>query len=252
MIRRLLLIFTISIISVQLFALDNQTDFEQGNTFYQQGEYEKALDVYNKVLETGFESGELYYNLGNTYYKLNNLGHARLYYERARKLLKNDQALEENIKLLKLRLVDKIQTSPRFILYVWRDGILELFSMNLLSWLVAGLLWILLVTAAARQYFIKRGRGDRFKYFLVTAAALFVICVLIFSQKIINAETEEYGVIQGPSVTLYAEPSAKGTEVFILHEGTKVKIERDNNEWLEIKLEDGKTGWIDKTYLEII
>jgi tetratricopeptide (TPR) repeat protein len=252
MIRRLIIIFLIVSPALQVSAQEFQAEFSRGNNFYQQGEYENALDVYNNILDIGLESGELYYNLGNTYYKLNNMGRSRLYYERALRLLKNDQALEENIQLLKLRLVDKIQTPPRFILYVWRDGLLDVFSMNLLSWLTAGLLWLLLIIAAVRQYFIKRHRDDRLKYLLVTAAALFVICTLLFSQKIINAETEEYGVIQEPSVTLYAEPSAKGTEVFMLHEGSKVKIQRDNNEWLEIRLEDGKTGWIDKTYLEII
>lgn len=252
MIRRLLIIFFTAGFTLQLSAQEFQAEFSQGNNYYQEGEYETALEVYNKIINAGFESGELYYNLGNTHYKLNNIGLSRLYFERARRFLKNDQALDENIKLLKLRLVDKIQTPPRFILYVWRDGLLEIFSMNLLSWLTAGLLWLLLITAAVRQYFIKRKRDDRFKYLLVTIGALFVICTLLFSQKIFNAETEEYGVIQEPSVTLYAEPSDKGTEVFMLHEGTKVKIERDNNEWLEIRLEDGKTGWIDKSNLEII
>jgi len=252
MIRRLLIIFFSAGLTMQVSAQEFQAEFSRGNNFYQQGEYENVLEIYDKIIETGFESGELYYNLGNTYYKLNNIGLSRLYYERARRFLKNDQALDENIKLLKLRLVDKIQIPPRFILYVWRDGLLEMFSMNLLSWLTAGLLWLLLITAAVRQYFLKRRRDDRFKYLLVTIGGFFVLSTLLFSQKIFNAETEEYGVILEPSVTLYAEPSDKGTEVFMLHEGTKVKIARDNNEWLEIKLEDGKTGWIDKTHLEII
>jgi len=252
MIRRLLILFFTAGFLQLANAQEFQAEFSQGNSFYQQGEYENALEIYNKIIETGFESGELYYNLGNTYYKLNNIGLSRLYYERASRFLKNDQALDENIRLLKLRLVDKIQIPPRFILYVWRDGLLEIFSMNLLSWLTAGLLWLLLITAAIRQYFLKRRRVDRFKYLLVTISAFFVICTLLFSQKIFYTETEKYGVILEPSVTLYAEPSDKGTEVFMLHEGTKVKIDRDNNEWLEIKLEDGKTGWIDKTHLETI
>ena len=252
MIRRLLIISLAAGFLQLVSAREFQEEFSRANNFYQQGEYENALEIYNQIIETGFESGGLYYNLGNTYYKLNNIGLSRLYYERARRFLKNDQALDTNIRLLKLRLVDKIQTPPRFILSVWRDSLLETFSMNLLSWLTAGFLWLLLITAAVRQYFLKRRRVDRFKYFLVTAGALFVICTLLFSQKIYYAETEKYGVILEPSVTLYAEPSDKGTEVFILHEGTKVKIERDNKEWLEIKLEDGKTGWIDKTYLEMI
>ncbi|MEJ2543653.1 MAG: hypothetical protein P8Y99_06265 [Calditrichaceae bacterium] len=42
------------------------------------------------------------------------------------------------------------------------------------------------------------------------------------------------------------------TEVFILHEGTKAKIERIAGEWYEVRLADGKTGWLKSTNMEII
>jgi SH3-like domain-containing protein len=81
---------------------------------------------------------------------------------------------------------------------------------------------------------------------------LFITFTLISLQKIYNLETERFAVIMTPSVTLLAEPKLGGTEVFVLHEGTKVKIERQNQDWYEIRLEDGKTGWIETTKIEII
>lgn len=252
MIRIILSIFIFILFLSHLYAEDEQALFMQGNQFYQQSKYEQAAQVYDSILVSGFESGALYFNLGNAWYKMGNLGMARINYERAAKFLKNDQALEENIELLKLQLVDKIQTPPRFVLYVWNDMLLELFSMKALSWVVVALLWIMLFIAAIRQFYLKRGKGDRLKALLLTSVILFVLISLLLSQKIFRAETQIFGVVLKPSVTLYAEPSSTGTEVFILHEGTKMKIRRRKENWLEIMLEDGKTGWIEKSYLEII
>ena len=48
-------------------------------------------------------------------------------------------------------------------------------------------------------------------------------------------------------------PSASGTDLFILHEGTRVDIEDNTmNEWMEIRMNDGKEGWIHKSDAEVI
>lgn len=53
-------------------------------------------------------------------------------------------------------------------------------------------------------------------------------------------------------MTVFAEPSEDTTELFVIHEGTRVKVERKSSNWLEIKLIDGKTGWVTQKNLEII
>ena len=44
-----------------------------------------------------------------------------------------------------------------------------------------------------------------------------------------------------------------GTSLFILHEGRKVSV-KDNSmkEWKEIRLEDGKVGWVPASAIEVI
>ena len=51
---------------------------------------------------------------------------------------------------------------------------------------------------------------------------------------------------------MVGEPTLTGQELFILHEGSKVKINRSLDGWYEISLADGKTGWIKADGLEII
>ena len=56
-----------------------------------------------------------------------------------------------------------------------------------------------------------------------------------------------------PTVTVKSTPNESGTDLFVLHEGTKVTI-KDNTmkNWKEIKLEDGNVGWVQTKDLEII
>jgi SH3-like domain-containing protein len=41
-----------------------------------------------------------------------------------------------------------------------------------------------------------------------------------------------------------SSPSESGTELFILHEGTKIKVNEEVSGWQNIKLIDGREGWI--------
>ena len=53
-------------------------------------------------------------------------------------------------------------------------------------------------------------------------------------------------------ISVVSEPGLSGKEVFILHEGTKVEVKRQLDDWLEITIPDGKTGWLKKSDLDII
>ena len=48
-------------------------------------------------------------------------------------------------------------------------------------------------------------------------------------------------------------PTAGGTDLFILHEGTRVDI-IDNTmaDWKEIRVPDGKQGWVEAKQIEVI
>ena len=60
-------------------------------------------------------------------------------------------------------------------------------------------------------------------------------------------------VIMAPSVVIKSTPSQSGTDLFILHEGTHVDIIDDTmREWVNIRLSDGKEGWLHRSEMEII
>jgi SH3-like domain-containing protein len=49
-----------------------------------------------------------------------------------------------------------------------------------------------------------------------------------------------------------SSPDTSVTDLFVLHEGSKFKIEDNVGEWYEIKLSDGNKGWVPSNSLTII
>jgi SH3-like domain-containing protein len=95
-------------------------------------------------------------------------------------------------------------------------------------------------------------KKDRVKSVFLVFLVVFIFFSTLLIQKIYNLETDEFGVILSDKVSLYSEPTDNSTELFVLHEGSKVEILRSANSWYEIRLVDGKTGWIDQSALQII
>ncbi|MBN2426317.1 MAG: tetratricopeptide repeat protein [Calditrichaceae bacterium] len=249
---RSVILFIIFIFSTGL-ASEWESAFEEGNQLYRKGQYEQAIEVYESIIKNGMESGELYYNLGNAYYKTNQIGEARLNYERAAQFLKNDEALKQNLELVKLQLVDQIIIPPKFILIQWWDQLLNVLSLNILTWITILLLFLVLTSSAVLLYLrTRRGRLGSLRMIQRIILIIFIIFLVLLLNKIYVFETEEFAIILKPSVTIHASPDSKGTEVFILHEGTKVRLMRGEENWYEIRLDDGKTGWLEKNNVEKI
>jgi SH3-like domain-containing protein len=54
-------------------------------------------------------------------------------------------------------------------------------------------------------------------------------------------------------VTVKSTPAQNGTDLFILHEGTKVTIIDDTMDgWREVRVPDGKQGWVETSQIEVI
>ena len=98
---------TIILVPSSSLAADKLEDkFFQANKFYSQGEYKKAALLYEKITNSGVKTGNIYYNLGNTYFKLGRKGKAILNYERALKLIPQDEDLSANISFVRSALAE--------------------------------------------------------------------------------------------------------------------------------------------------
>jgi tetratricopeptide (TPR) repeat protein len=231
----------------ELPAQSAQILFESANRDYFEGNYEQSIEKYQKILENDVESGEVYFNLGNAYYKLDEYGRAILYFEKAKKYLSGDDALEKNLKLAQLHIIDEIEPIPQLFLKVWWNELLNLFSLEFYAWTSLFLFAMLTFLIAIN---ILQNRKLKNVIWVVASVVLFVL--VIFINKAYIFETTQFGIILSDKVSIVSEPSLTGTEMFILHEGTKIQILRQSGTWLEIKIADGKTGWLNSITVEYI
>ena len=74
-----------------VFAVDVGGLMAQGNSHYENGEFESAIVSYEKVLATDMVSTALHYNLGCAYFSEKEYGKAILQFEKARQLSPRDQ-----------------------------------------------------------------------------------------------------------------------------------------------------------------
>src|SRR5690606_42102299 len=75
----------------------NMGFFEKGNSLYNQGEYQAAIEEYLKISDNGEHSSEVYYNLGIAYYKLNQIVLRIYYYKNAILLNPQDQDIVKKL-----------------------------------------------------------------------------------------------------------------------------------------------------------
>lgn len=234
------------------FAGELESLFQQGNAAYHSEKYQEAIKQYQKILSQGYESAEIYYNIGNCYFRLAQIGPAILYYEKARKLNPHDPDIAYNLELANLKVVDRLETPPRFFLFHWWDGIKLFYSIAQLTYLII-ILFSLVVLFLIIWLFSKRSRLQR----LSLSGAVLVGVLLVFWTYILFIRIHEQnhlieGVVLAPTVTVRSAPDENSTDVFVLHEGSKIRLEEQHDKWVKISLPDGKTGWIQSETLGII
>lgn len=243
------MILILLFVSISLFAQSPDELMKNGNKFYQEGQFEQAVQTYQKILGQGFESGAIYYNLGNTYFKSEKLGYAIYCYEKGLKLEPNDEDLSYNLRIAQARTFDKITELPKLFIIAWWEGLVTSLSISAWSFIVILIFWILLISIAV-YYFARNARFQRISFLSssISLAVLIVVVVLLFVRVNREAATN-YGILLQQTYSVKVSPDVKGSDAFIIHEGIKFSIEDHVNDWVKIRLVDGKIGWIQKSVM---
>jgi tetratricopeptide (TPR) repeat protein len=231
---------------------EHQDLITRGNDHFKKGEYEHAIASYEEVIDGGKESAELYYNLGNAYYKTINIPAAILNYERAIKLDPMDEDLRFNLKLANLKTVDKIEVIPTFFIGEIGEDLKDSVSLNTWGWFAIVSLWL-----SALLFFIFTNISSNTFRRLVffTALSLLVLSMGSFGlgyQKYNAVYNDLEAIVFAPSVIVKSAPDQQQTDLFLLHEGTKVSVVEEMGEWNKIRLADGSVGWIPQETIEQI
>jgi len=224
----------------------------QGNELYTEALYDSAINVYAEIEVAGLESFNLYFNIGNCAFKLNDLPTAILYYEKAAKIKPNDKDLNHNLNLANAQIVDKIEPIPQFFISRWIINISETFPSGI--WAIFNLFFFLIFCISVGFYYKSLKPSLKITAFYIAFFGLiFSLITVVFGYNKFDLETNNNSaIIFQPSLTVKSEPSDNSTELFLLHEGTKISILDSTESWNKISLPDGNIGWIKSETFRII
>ncbi len=224
----------------------------QGNKYYQDKEYEKAVDTYREIIDAGFEGTSLYYNLGDAYYREGKLGYAILYYEKALRLSPGNSDVLYNLKIANARTIDKIEALPRFFLFQWWESLLAFFTVA--GWTFISYTFYFLVLLSIVMYFFAKRPGIQRTavYSGFACMVMLIITVSLLAVKLNREANVKSAVVIERTATVKLSPDPSSNDAFVIHEGLKVRELSTVGNWIEIRLQDGKEGWIEKNDIATI
>lgn len=231
---------------------ENNATKAKGDSAYMKNDYASAIQIYEALLKNG-EAAEIYYNLGNSYYKADDIAKAILNYERALLMQPGNADIRANLEIARAKTVDKVIPVPEIFFVSWTKSLINSLSID--AWAKIGIVCFFLLLASLYFFFFSKNIGWKKTGFI--AGLVFLVLVILANTFAYQQKSElldrNSAIVLTPSVTVRSTPSESGTSLFILHEGRKVEI-KDNSmrEWKEIRLEDGKVGWVPASSIEVI
>ncbi len=235
-----------------LQAQDISQQKELADSAYAQENYQKAAELYAQIAVQTV-SADVCYNLGCSYYRLDSMAKSVLWFERASKLDPGDGDIRFNLDMARSKIIDKIPVQHDMIIVSAFRSLVNIMSVQ--GWTNLSMLLYALFSICIAIYLLSNKLIVKKSGFYSSVAIL----LLVILSNICAFQQREYlqdrnrAIVMAPAVTVKSTPSGSGNDLFVIHEGTRVKI-KDNslNEWAEVEIDDGKVGWIQKKTYEII
>ena len=227
--------------------------WDAANLAYVEGRWADAISDYQMISSMGLESASLYCNTGDAFFKDGNVPMAILYYERALKLDPSYDDARYNLDLLNSTIQDRIDPVPEFVLKAWAREICYIMDSN--AWTVCFFVLFALTLAMVLLFLLAPTVGGRrtgfFTGIVLLLLAVFSLCFSVWQKN--DYMKAEGAIVMRPVTSVKSSPSAEASkDLFILHEGTKVKIIDQVGSWNNIELADGRQGWIPSGDIETI
>lgn len=217
--------------------------FIKANQEYRAQNFASASNMYHHIMNQGYGHADLFYNMGNAYYHLAQLGDAIWAYEKGLQLNPRDGDLRFNLKVANARMIDRVEAPDSFVILDMYRSIKYGFSsrqwLDLISILVlvSGLLFI--VSKYVMIPFEKILRKMTW-----TLLGIASVSLLVFFDQYYELSKREEAIVVSNKVDVYSAPTNLSSLVFVMHEGTKLKVTNNQPPWVEVELIDGKKGWV--------
>ncbi len=231
----------------------NQVEkFNEATEFYNAAKYEEAISNYLSIIEDGQHSAALYFNLANCYYKLSQIAPSIYYYEKALLLKPQDKDIKNNLAYAQNMTLDAIDPLPQTTLNKLYNSITKLFSFDQWAYLAVTFV-ILFVIAYILFYYFNYSNHKRIAFGISIGALISsMVCILFAFTQYQDYKIDNPAIIFSEELAVKSEPNGRSSQVFVLHEGTKVNVMDTLNDWNKIQLLDGKIGWVPSSEIKLL
>lgn len=217
--------------------------FEAANESYIRGDYAQAIKKYEQLLAEDVKSENIHYNIANAYYHTEQVGKSILNFERALKLNPGSEKIKHNLRLAYLKTKDKIEPLPQLgIVSKWYSF---LNTYNASQWAKAAA--VLAFVSLVLLVLAKLKNQSLLKLFATLSIVVCISLIFLANRKHHYDYNHHFAIVMSPSVALKVSPNTSAENVMEIHEGLKLQIVDQVDEWSQVRLEDGNEAWLPST-----
>ena len=242
--KKLFVYIALSLLSFNtLLASDVETLTDSAQNYFMQTRYADALMLYDSISNMGYSSSDLYYNMGNCCYRLNEIPYAVYYYEKALMLDPSNEDATFNLNIANRSLKQSVETLPVPFYTKWWMSIQNAMSSD--AWTVLNIIMLALLFIGIAMYLFFSGMALRKLGFsiAVISLAVFIFTAVCAYKSSVDITENNYAVVFEQSM-VKSSPNADAVNSFEICEGLKVQVVDSANGMYNIRLADGKEGWI--------
>ena len=225
--------------------------YNEANALYRASRFEEARAKYLQAAAAGSRDWRLFYNLGNAHFKVGKIGAAIVWYERALKNNPRDADIVANLRFLNRVKKDQEPESHGNPVWEFLAGAFSFPTLNELSVTFSAALFLLVALGIRWVWRPDSGSTHR-RLGIGLLAGVVLACGLWLGSRALYEEDHREAVIVASQATARSGPDERQTKVLVVHEGTKVRIDRIEGDWALVRLANGLGGWMQQElFMEI-
>lgn len=249
--KKIFAYITLSLLSLNMFSADVDALADSAQNYFMQTRYAEAVVLYDSICRMGYSSSDLYYNMGNCYYRLNEIPYSVYYYEKSLMLNPSNSDAEFNLNIANRSLKQVVEVLPKPFYEKWGTAVLGFMGTD--AWTIFNIIMLALVLAGIALYLFMGSIALRKLGFSVAVIAfvLFILTAICAYKSSVMITENNYAVVFEQSM-VKSSPNADAVNSFEIFEGLKVNVVDSANGMYNIRLADGKEGWIDANDVKLL
>ena len=164
----------------------------------------------------------------------------------------NDEDIKNNLAFAQNMTIDAIEELPQTGISKFFNDLRE--NLTTEGWGIASIVFVSLFVLLFLGYYFAFSSSIKRITFVASILSIFFALVSMFFafQGRAFAEKDNPAIVFAEKSSVRSGPKLSDEEVFVIHEGTKVQVLDEFDNWQKVQLADGKTGWLPSSDIRLL